>query len=380
MSLSSDSPYFIQGSANGFGGIACIYLLANDLNLLKEWIPRCFSEAPISLTISKIHLSYFGAKSDPIDQVLWCVLTPEESFFRAFTLEINFHGGPQIMQRAKAYLLEQGIEETNAERWMTHTLGKIEAQAYTYALESISSVACNAFLLQYQGALRLRLQKILTSLESSDIPETLALIENLLQTAPFGMALRIPTPFILYGKTNVGKSSLFNRLLGEERAIVSPQQGTTIDLIQVKRLLKGYPILLVDSAGWTETPSQLERLGQEKLQMKLKGSVPIWVWEATSFSEEEEIPMGATPSIWVINKVDQVSQVFPEKYLSISAQTGAGISILEEKMAEFLPKPCLAEDGILFEENQVHFLRQAKENLLYQRLEEGHANLLQLLS
>lgn len=379
MKTTLTSPLLVQGTPSGSGGISVLYLIASEV-VLEEWAQFCFSPQPFSSLErpSRVYFSFFGDSTAPIDQVLWTLLSSEESIFRLPTLEINLHGGPQIIESAKRYLQQKGVLEVSMQEALLRTLGKIEGLAYRYLLAAKSSFACNCFLQQACGALRQRLEKILKKLEQSHLKEAIHDLEALRATASFGTTLHIPHSFILSGATNVGKSSLFNRLLGEERAIVSPQAGTTIDVVQAERLLNGFPILLMDSAGFSEAPSFLEKLGLEKTQKHLQEAVPIWVFDAT---KPETFPsLFLSSCIYVANKSDLSQAPLPPEILAVSALSGEGIAGLEAQMARFLPATVSIEEGFLFDSEHISFFTQLSNDLTQQQFTKAIEQLRHFLS
>ncbi|MEK7483273.1 MAG: GTPase [Planctomycetota bacterium] len=379
MKTTSNFPFLVQGTPKGLGGISVLYLIASE-EILFSWAQFCFYPFSDFSRFSRFHLSFFGSLTEPIDQILWTVLSPEESIFQSTTLEINFHGGPQILQSAKQYLTQKGAEELSMNGALIKTLGPLEGIAYQYMLSSTSSLACDCFLQQAQGALRRRLQKILQDIEEKAFLRAITALDALIETTPFGIALHTPQSFLLCGSTNVGKSFLFNRLLGEERSIVSPQEGTTIDLVRAQRLLNGFPILLMDSAGFSENPSALEKLGLEKTQKTILESLPIWVFDATHFKPEKMQQPFSSRGIYVANKADLPHPDLPPEILLVSALSGEGVSSLEKQMAQFLPSIYPAEQGILFSLEHARLLTQANRDLKQNQIQRTEDQIKLLLS
>lgn len=362
----------VQGTAQGFGGIACLYLLGEESSL-KDLIATSFHPSFVdsfSSTPARFYLSYFGEKESPIDHLLWTWLSPEESFFGRRTLALYLHGGKQSVFEAKNYLKAYGFEEYPAFPLLNDLKRKFEATAFEYALKSVSSLACDVFLQQYEGVLRCRFEGILHKIHQGEREEAEISLKALLKTASFGKALQEkPLSFLFCGTPNVGKSSLFNCLLGEERSLVSEQAGTTIDLVRMTRLLKGFPIQLVDSVGLSSDPSFLEKLGSEKLQQEWDQGIPLWVMDATLPFGQQKPPVGFK-SLVIWNKTDlQTPPPLPSDLeveipiLSVSALEGRGILEIEAYMESCLPSAFPAEDGVLFTGDQEIFVQSLIEAL-----------------
>jgi tRNA modification GTPase len=154
----------------------------------------------------------------------------------------------------------------------------------------------------------------------------------------------------LLGKANVGKSSLFNRLLGRERAIVTPIPGTTSDVIEETVLIDGIPFCLVDMAGFKKKPKDLieeEAIRRAKLQIE-RADLILFVLDQSSPLEEEDLSLleelEGKRAILVLNKSDLPP--FPskpplegfEEVVKTSALTGEGIEELKEKMVSLIKK------------------------------------------
>jgi tRNA modification GTPase len=136
------------------------------------------------------------------------------------------------------------------------------------------------------------------------------LLKELLRTAPEGELLREGAVTVLAGRPNTGKSSLFNALLGQERAIVTEVPGTTRDALEAVVSLGGFPFRLVDTAGLRETDEQVERMGVEVARRYLKGAdlILFCVEDGRELGSEEEGFLGeveGTPVILVRTKIDE---------------------------------------------------------------------------
>src|SRR6185295_202706 len=168
-----------------------------------------------------------------------------------------------------------------------------------------------------------------------------ASLADILYKSRRGSLLREGIHVVIAGRPNVGKSSLLNRLAGEERAIVTAIPGTTRDLVREDIAIDGVPLHVVDTAGLRETVDEVERIGVERAWQELgRADVVIAMFEANTgvgpedqailARFESELPAGAA-RIEVFNKIDLCAEpalVGDSAALRISAKTGAGIDRL----------------------------------------------------
>lgn len=159
-------------------------------------------------------------------------------------------------------------------------------------------------------------------------------VADLLKTAPEGERLREGALLVIAGRTNAGKSSLFNALLGTERAIVTDMPGTTRDAIEAHAVIDGFPFRLVDTAGFRDSEERIERMGIEISKRYLDAADLILFCRD---SEEDELPdVGAKPVVEVVTKHDLPNRPAgrPLAGPSVSVVTGKGLAELRRRLAE----------------------------------------------
>jgi tRNA modification GTPase len=190
-----------------------------------------------------------------------------------------------------------------------------------------------------------------------------------------GSLLRAGIHVVLAGRPNVGKSSLLNRLAGEERAIVTPMPGTTRDALREAIQIDGVPILIVDTAGLRESADEIERLGIERTRQEMgRADVVLAVFEAQDgIVEEERALLARLPDeamrIHVYNKVDLVPGAAagrrkgspPEVW--VSAKTGAGLDALRRALLEAAGWAGTGEPVYLARERHLRALGRAASHL-----------------
>jgi tRNA modification GTPase len=168
-----------------------------------------------------------------------------------------------------------------------------------------------------------------------------------LLTATVGVHLVQPWRILVAGPVNAGKSSLLNALVGYERAITSPQPGTTRDLVSVQTAFAGWPMQLTDTAGWRPDASGLEGQGIAKmLQSAADADLVLWVEDATQPALAPPAAIAARPWLRVCNKID-LCQEPRAGCLNISAQTGVGLACLQQRIVATLVGPAPAPDAAL---------------------------------
>ena len=226
-----------------------------------------------------------------------------------------------------------------------HRLDKIQAEALEYLLQAQTPLAAAVLLDQYNGAL----SKALKSRKNT---------RKLKGSAGFGLALTQPRRILILGKPNVGKSTLFNALLGQDRAITHHLPGTTRDTIEDILAIGGFPFVLVDTAGLRKsTQDAIEKIGMAYARKEIpKADVILLVVEKDEITESDAVLRSLkvktqAPVIVVLNKADLIhkSQISNHKSqiptIKVSALKRTGIDRLRKevlkacKLVKFRHKP-----------------------------------------
>lgn len=198
-------------------------------------------------------------------------------------------------------------------------------------------------------------------------------MEGLLRTAPEGELLRDGAVTVLAGRPNSGKSSLFNALLGEERAIVTEIPGTTRDALEAVVSLGGYPFRLVDTAGLRKTEERVEKIGVEVARRYLsRADLILFCTEGgrALTAEEEEFleEVAGTPVVMIRTKMDEVGGVNEEGRgeVCISVKTGEGLDRLRETLPSLVFRGLVRLGGdvpVITRRRHADGLRRAREEL-----------------
>ncbi len=313
----------------------------------------------------RLYLGYLKKSSDEsiIDEVLVTIMKAPRSYTGEDMAEIHCHGGVLIINTILEEVLEAGAVlakpgEFTRRAFLNGKLDLTQAEATLDLIRASSESDLRMAASQLEGnlakkifALQERLLKIIAFLEVAiDFPEeqidglseneiTIELndltksLEKLIQGFRQGQIAREGLKTVIFGKPNVGKSSLLNALLGKERAIVTDVPGTTRDLIIETIYLEGIPIKLIDTAGVRLTDDIIEIIGVEKTKETLReadlaflvldGGTELGDNDFLVFELAKELEI---PFLILLNKVDLKKQIIKKEQLEASFK---GIKILE---------------------------------------------------
>ena len=311
-----------------------------------------------------------------IDEVLVAYMKGPNSYTAEDVIEINCHGGFISVKKILELILSKGVRLAEAVEFTKRAFlnGRIDlsqAEAIIDVIKSKTDMAHEVAQSQLEGSLakkikdlRMNVTEVLAHLEVSidfaeeDVEEityqtleekALELrneIKKLYDTAESGKILRDGLKTVIVGKPNVGKSSLLNSILGENRAIVTDIAGTTRDVIEEFVNIKGIPLKIVDTAGIRETEDVVEKIGVEKSRESFStADLVIMVLDASRKLSEEDMEILESlknkKTIVLLNKMDLEPQIELEKIeefvnsediIKISALKHQGIEELQDKI------------------------------------------------
>ncbi|MDA8217573.1 MAG: tRNA uridine-5-carboxymethylaminomethyl(34) synthesis GTPase MnmE [Dehalococcoidales bacterium] len=322
------------------------------------------------------HCLYYGQVRDPrtdevVDEVLLAYMRAPHTYTREDVVEINCHGGLLPLQRTLELALRQGARlaqpgELTLRAFLNGRLDLAQAESVIDIVRARTSTGLRMAVDQLGGrlsaeiaSLRREVLDVLAYLTvtvdfaEDDIPEqdvegplarALERLDGLLATADAGIIYRQGLQVSIVGRPNVGKSSLLNAILRENRAIVTPVPGTTRDTLAETLNLRGVPVVLVDTAGIRETNELVERLGVERSRQAIaRADLALFVVDASEplqdYDREIAGLLAAKPAVVVLNKVDlgqavdipAVAALLPERaVVSAAATSGLGIEEVEE--------------------------------------------------
>ena len=311
-----------------------------------------------------------------IDEVLVAYMKGPNSYTAEDVIEINCHGGFISVKKILELILSKGVRLAEAGDFTKRAFlnGRIDlsqAEAIIDVIKSKTDMAHEVAQSQLEGSLakkikdlRMNVTEVLAHLEVSidfaeeDVEEityqtleekALELrneIKKLYDTAESGKILRDGLKTVIVGKPNVGKSSLLNSILGENRAIVTDIAGTTRDVIEEFVNIKGIPLKIVDTAGIRETEDVVEKIGVEKSRESFStADLVIMVLDASRKLSEEDMEILESlknkKTIVLLNKMDLEPQIELEKIeefvnsediIKVSALKHQGIEELQDKI------------------------------------------------
>ena len=330
----------------GVGGIAVIRVSGKNAFEICDNI--FISQSGKKLAEQKGYTIHFGQikkGENTIDEVLMSVFRAPHSFTGEDCVEIACHGSLYIQQEVLQLLLENGATLAQAGEFTRRAFlnGKMDlsqAEAVADLIASTSASAHQMALNQMRGGFSDELTQLRTQLlnfvslveleldfneedvEFADRKQLTALAVNIKQVISrladsfsVGNVLKNGIPVAIVGETNVGKSTLLNVLLNEEKAIVSDIHGTTRDVIEDTININGLMFRFIDTAGIRETKDTIEKLGIERTFQKMKQAfIILWLIDCTQFSKRmewltERIVKHAKNKklIVVFNKIDKIA-------------------------------------------------------------------------
>lgn len=352
------------------------------------------------------HLDYRGVDGRLIDDVLVTFFKGPHSYTGEDSLEVSTHGNPFIAQKVLEDLLARGCRpaepgEFTQRAFLNGRMDLSQAEAVMDLIHARSERALAAANAQLRGALGRRMDELIATLLNTlarieayidfpdeDLPaEDRALvvqqcdvislsINNLIATSHYGEMLRDGVKTVIVGAPNAGKSSLLNALVGRERALVSPEPGTTRDFIEERIIVGPHCLRLIDTAGLNPSPAPLERLGMAKtLERAAEADLFLIVLDASQ-SASPALPADVlarlTPAnaVLVLNKSDLPATLPPLPALAalptlkVSALTGAGLEELRTTIAARADAFAgSAADGVAINARHAHALTQARDGL-----------------
>lgn len=394
----------------GRSGIGVIRLSGSRaLEIVRKLIcDENFSPERRYVTLKKI---FSPDDSELIDEVLITYFKSPHSFTGEDVIEISCHGAPILIRQIIDYCLKLNARLAEAGEFSLRAVsnGRInlsQAEAVRDLIDSQTISSAKQSIRQLQGELSNSLQplkdkllNVIVVLESAlefvedDLPEVqiesikvqLMEISNeiseICSTFRVGKLLRTGLKVVLVGRPNVGKSSLFNNLIGHNRAIVTEIPGTTRDSLHEYLTINDIPIFLIDTAGLRETTDKVEGIGVERTKQVMADSdLVIAVFDGSQPLTDEDnqllYSLGDFNHLIVVNKTDlnRKAIIFPndlqkDGLINISAKTGLGIGELQEALvSRFLPQHMDGTGFLISDARHFDLLTRAKDEIDNSRL------------
>ncbi|MCR4397180.1 MAG: tRNA uridine-5-carboxymethylaminomethyl(34) synthesis GTPase MnmE [Candidatus Saccharicenans sp.] len=419
MNQSLEDTIIAVSTPPGPGGIGIVRLsgpealpIARKIFALKETDPAA---CPRAMCFGYLHDPESG---EVLDAGYLCYFPAPNSYTREEVVELNLHGSPVLLAEAVRLGIKAGARlahpgEFTLRAYLNGRIDIIQAEAINDLIQACSLDQARVSFKQMEGSLSCKIASIRekvvellslveTSLEFAQeepevaperikeaLAELISDLERLVTSYQQGRAMLEGLSVAVLGKTNVGKSTLFNALLEEERAIVTPYPGTTRDFIRENILLDGVLIKLVDMAGFGQAQHPVEEEGMVRGQrLAEKADGLLLVLDASRKETREDFQLlekfSQKKMVLVFNKVDLEPKINIEKILAVcpgrpwvevSALTGKNLEELKKLMLSTFSPPAEKQEEIILHQRQKTLIESMKQDLerALRLLEEGHS-------
>ena len=397
-------------TAPGEGAIGIIRLSGPDAISIGERLFR--GKTPLrNLSSRQLSFGHLYIQGRDFDKVLVSVMRAPNSFTGDDTVEFNCHGGPFLLRRVVEAVFQEGGRPAGPGEFTRRAFlnGKIDlsqAEAVSDMITAKSDLSLQSAFFQLRGGFHRRFVKMAESIRQAamlleanldfsedveidvemikpSLSQALKHIEELILSYERGKIIREGAVVTLAGQPNVGKSSLLNRLLEEDRAIVTDIPGTTRDTIEEQIDLNGIAVTLVDTAGIRDTDDPVEREGTRRSQQFIdRAAIVLYIVDGSLPPDSQDLDNISRydQAFLVLNKSDlgiytgwqSVQPCHPQ--IILSAKTGDGITTLRARLRETLLGKSDLPAEIVTKERHVLALQQASTGLsqALQSLEFGN--------
>ncbi len=395
-----DDPIAAIATAPGRAGIGVVRVSGKNLPPLAQALLGKLPEPRRA-----VKAAFLDARGDAMDEGIALYFVAPHSYTGDDVLELQGHGGPVVMQMLLKRCIELGARlaepgEFTRRAFLNDKLDLAQAEGVADLIEAATDSAARCALRSLRGEfssaieelarqlieLRMLVEAMLDFPEEDIDPISLTevcgrhdrlrqAIETALGKSRQGSLLRTGLQVVIAGQPNVGKSSLLNRLAGEELAIVTHIPGTTRDSVRQAIHIDGVPLNIVDTAGLRDTEDAVERLGIARTWSEIgKADVVLLLLDARAGATAQDlqlvarIPAGAK-RVFVHNKIDladaepRVRRDQDLTSLFVSAKTGAGIDLLRAELLAIAGWHQGAEDLFMARERHLVALRQAAQHV-----------------
>jgi len=409
MSEYSTSTICALATAPGIGAIAVIRLSGEDaIDICNKVF---FGKDLMQVESHTAHFGTIRSGDKILDEVLLTVFKGKKSFTGENSVEISTHGSPYIQQQVIQLLITNGAQsagpgEFTLRAFLNGKLDLSQAEAVADVIASNSETSHELAMSQMRGGFSNEIQKLRAQLihfaslieleldfgeedvefaDRADLKELVSKLNNvlskLINSFDYGNVIKSGVPVAIVGEPNVGKSTLLNALLNEERAIVSDIAGTTRDVIEDEMILNGVSFRFIDTAGIRETSDTIESLGIEKTFEKLdQASIVLLLVDASEISRaqlltdvqkiKDRIEGKNKRLIVVANKVDKAKGLIESKFeriddvIFVSAKEKENVKAIEERLFDFVQSGALNNDVVVTNARHYEALTKANEALI----------------
>ena len=374
-----------------------------------EILSRVFTKDVSAAPANTIHYGHIKNGAEIVDEVMASLFRAPHSYTGEDSVEISCHGSRYILNKVLNLLIAEGCRqagpgEFTQRAYLNGKMDLSQAEAVADLIASTNQATHQIAMSQLRGhfssklaQLREQLLKLTSLLEleldfsdhedlefadRSELMELTKTIDNhithLSNSFETGQAIKQGIPVAIVGKTNVGKSTLLNRLLKDDRAIVSDVHGTTRDTIEDTIDIKGITFRFIDTAGIRQTQDEVEQIGITRTYAAIdKARIVLWLIDSEPSTKEINDILQRTDNkklIVIKNKSDKTDSnsynSLKLPFISISAKFGTGIEELEQAIYEAADIPTLTENDIIVT-NARHYEALVRAHEHIQRVIDG---------
>ena len=393
--------------ATATGGAIGIIRISGPKSL--EILSHVFTKDITNAQPNTIHYGNIKDGTEVVDEVLVSVFRAPHSYTGEDSVEISCHGSRFILNKVLALLIANGCRqagpgEFTQRAYLNGKMDLSQAEAVADLIASTNQATHQIAMSQLRGhfssklaQLREQLLKLTSLLEleldfsdhedlefadRSELQELAKTIDNHVNRLAYsfqtGQALKQGIPVAIVGKTNVGKSTLLNRLLKDDRAIVSDVHGTTRDTIEDTIDINGITFRFIDTAGIRQTQDEVEQIGITRTYAAIeKARIVLWLIDTEPSTKEINDILQRTENkklIIIKNKADKADNnsynTLKLPFVTISAKFGTGIDELEQAIYEAADIPALTENDIIVT-NARHYDALVRAHDSIQRVIDG---------
>lgn len=400
MSLPNADTIAAVATAQGRGGVGVVRISGRDVQSLAKGVLGRLPN-PRHAT----YANFLDDKGDTLDQGIALYFPAPHSYTGEEVLELQGHGGPAVLHMLLQRCVDLGARlaqpgEFTRRAFLNNKMDLAQAESVADLIDANSSEAARSAMRSLRGEFSAAIRELVDALiylrmlveamldfpeedvDSADMQRRDAVLNEIrqklqhtLDTAKQGSLLREGAHIVIAGQPNVGKSSLLNKLSGEEVALVSDIPGTTRDIIRQAILLHGVPLHIIDTAGLRKSEDVVENMGIARTHQTLhRADLILLLLDANQgLTVQDEIILAGLPAdiprLLVFNKSDLLhgkAQVEPEHECAIyvSAKTGGGLEDLRGRLLEAVGWRAQESGAFMARERHLRALRLAQRHLL----------------
>ena len=394
-------------TALGVGAISIIRVSGPES---IEIVNKIFTKDLLNIESHTINYGYIKDDENIIDEVLVSLMKAPKTYTREDLIEINCHGGIATTNKILELLIKNGCRlaepgEFTKRAFLNGRIDLVQAEAVNSLLNATTDISRKQAINELQGnnsnlikELREKLIQMISNIEVNiDYPEYedieeltnskilpklkdyVSNLETIISKSKEGHIIKEGINVALIGKPNVGKSSLLNTLLEEEKAIVTNIAGTTRDIVEGQINISGVVFNLIDTAGIRDTDNVIEQIGVEKSKKVIKDcNLILLIFNNNDILTDEDkeifnyVKETNKPIIIIINKVDLETRLNKEylskdyKIVEISTKTKLGINDLKETIKETFNLEKIITDDInySFNSRSIGLLEKSKDKIV----------------